>query len=112
MNNTEAEMVTKTKRARVPKVANHKGVSLDSETYDSLRDILNDVLKKRICGRKPTYNDVVKYSLSLLKNSDFDKILENCLTSKDKLIMKHQRHIEKTGEDISFHDFLLMKVKH
>lgn len=82
----------------------------DSKGHSLVRKLLQQANSKDH-GREITLKDLVDQALTKLNSKDIEKVQENSLESRDKLMMFYLKNKEKGGSDIGFEEFLVKQLK-
>jgi hypothetical protein len=85
-------------------------VSLDSEVHKRLSSLVGQSNQKKY-GKKISPADIVSYSITLVKESEIQKIQEQSLTVKDKIEIEVERYNQKNESNLTTDEFLAMKLK-
>ena len=82
----------------------------DSKCLSKIQETLVKANRKDF-GREVNFADIVIFLTTKLSEKDIEKIQENTLSVKDKLMREHKRYEEKTGKKIEFWDYLELNQK-
>jgi hypothetical protein len=88
--------------------------SIDFSKSKEASDLMDSFLEKlnnKSYGKKIGPTQVLAYALSRLKEEDVVLIQEQNLTTRDLLQKKYDEYVLKTGEQISYDDFIFRNLK-
>jgi len=81
----------------------------EQESLSLIFDLLRKCNEKDY-GRPILFKDLCLYAVSKLTEKDVDKIQEQSLTEMEKVQRAFDEHKKKTGQDLSFGEFLTKKL--
>lgn len=72
---------------------------------------LIELANKKELGEEVDLSMILKFSLTLLKESHIEQIQRLSLSAKDLLKLDHSTWMNKTGKELSLDEYLVMKLK-